>query len=130
MIFSLLMSVMLLLSLKFRLHMATRTPHHQNSNEVTHGTELISQHSRREKTIQSNQKLKGALHHLDARTCAGQKRVLRACAPDARLSTQKSAHLLIRRINCIGRPLDRLQTSPQGDLTLKSDSALQKRWIK
>jgi hypothetical protein len=46
-----------LLSLKFRLHMATRTPHHlhiatrtlhhQNSNEVIHGTELNSQHSRR-----------------------------------------------------------------------------------
>jgi hypothetical protein len=40
-----------LLSLKFRLHMATRTPHHQNSNEVTHGTELISQHSRRAKKL-------------------------------------------------------------------------------
>jgi hypothetical protein len=38
-----------LLSLKFRLHMATRTPHHQNNNEVIHGTELISQHSRRVK---------------------------------------------------------------------------------
>jgi hypothetical protein len=50
----------LLLSLKFRPHMATRTPHRQNSNEVIHGTELISQHSRRVKTIQSNQKLKGA----------------------------------------------------------------------
>jgi hypothetical protein len=37
------------LSLKFRLHMATRTPHHQNNNEVTHGTELISQHSRKAK---------------------------------------------------------------------------------
>jgi Na+-translocating ferredoxin:NAD+ oxidoreductase RNF subunit RnfB len=119
-----------LLSLKFRLHMATRTPHHQNSNEVTHGTELIHSTPEGQKTIQSNQKLKGALHQLDARTCAGQKRVLRACAPDARLSTQKAAHLLIRRINCIGRPLDRLQTGPQGDLTLKSESALQKRRIK
>jgi hypothetical protein len=38
-----------LLSLKFRPHMATRTPHHQNSNEVIHGTELISQHSIRVK---------------------------------------------------------------------------------
>jgi hypothetical protein len=38
-----------MLSLKFRLHMATRTQHQQNSNEVTHGTELISQHSRRAK---------------------------------------------------------------------------------
>ena len=70
-----------LLSLKFRLHMVTRTPHHQNSNEVTHGTELISQHSRRAKTIQSNQKLKGALHQLDARTCAGQKRVFAHARP-------------------------------------------------
>jgi hypothetical protein len=119
-----------LLSLKFHLHMATRTQHQQNSNEVTHGTELISQHSKRAKTIQSNQKLKGVLHQLDARTCTGQKRVLCACALDARLSTQKAAHLLIRCINFIGRPLDRLQTGPQGDLTLKSESALQKWQIK
>ena len=111
------------LSLKFRLHMATRTQHQQNSNEVTHGTELISQHSRREKTIQSNQKLKGALHHLDACAHAWDKNVL--CAPDARLSTQKAAHLLIRHINCLGRPLDRLWTGPQSDLTLRSGSALQ-----
>jgi hypothetical protein len=55
---------------------------------------------------------------------------MRACAPDAQLSTQKAAHLLIRRINCIGRPLDHLQTGPQGDLTLKSESALQKWRIK
>ena len=73
-----------LLSLKFRLHMATRTPHHQNSNEVTHGTELISQHSRRAKTIQSNQKLKGALHQLDARAHAQDKNGLRVHARPTR----------------------------------------------
>jgi hypothetical protein len=50
---------------------------------------------------------------------------MRACAPDARLSTQKAAHLLIRRINCLGRPLDRLRTGPQSDLTLRLESALQ-----
>jgi hypothetical protein len=32
----------MLLSPKFHPHMATRNPHHQNSNEVIHGTELIS----------------------------------------------------------------------------------------
>jgi hypothetical protein len=73
-----------LLSLKFCLHMATRTQHQQNSNEVTHGTELISQHSRREKTIQSNQKLKGALHQLDARAHAQDKNVLCAHARPTR----------------------------------------------
>jgi hypothetical protein len=73
-----------MLSLKFRLHMATRTQHQQNSNEVTHGTELISQHSRREKTIQSNQKLKGALHQLDARAHARDKNVLCAHARPTR----------------------------------------------
>jgi hypothetical protein len=56
--------------------MATRTQHQQNNNEVTHGIELISQHSRREKIIQSNQKLKGALHQLDARAHAREKNVL------------------------------------------------------
>jgi hypothetical protein len=37
------------LSPKFHPHMATRTLHHQNNNEVIHGTELISQQSRRVK---------------------------------------------------------------------------------
>jgi hypothetical protein len=40
-----------MLSLKFRLHMAIRTPYHQNSSEVIHGTELSSQHSRRVKKL-------------------------------------------------------------------------------
>jgi hypothetical protein len=53
-----------------------KNSHQQNSNEVTHGTELISQHSIRAKTIQSNQKLKGALHRLDARAPAWDKNVL------------------------------------------------------
>jgi hypothetical protein len=38
-----------LLSLKFRLHMATRTQHRQNRNEVIHGTGLISQLCKRVK---------------------------------------------------------------------------------
>jgi hypothetical protein len=39
----------LVLSLKFRPHRATRTPHHQNRKEVIHGTRLIPQHSKRVK---------------------------------------------------------------------------------
>jgi hypothetical protein len=38
-----------LLSLKFRLHMATRTPHRQNRTGVIHGTGLIPQHCKRVK---------------------------------------------------------------------------------
>jgi hypothetical protein len=52
------------------------------------------------KTIQSDQKLKGALYQCGGRAHArGQRRVISACALDAHLSTQKPAHLLIRRIN-------------------------------
>jgi hypothetical protein len=39
----------ILLSLKFRPHMATRTPHRQNRTEVIHGTGLIPQHCKRVK---------------------------------------------------------------------------------
>jgi hypothetical protein len=38
-----------LLSLKFRPHMATRTPHRQNRDEAIHGTESHSQHCKRVK---------------------------------------------------------------------------------
>jgi hypothetical protein len=38
-----------LLSLKFRPHMATRTPHRQNRTGVIHGTGLIPQHCKRVK---------------------------------------------------------------------------------
>jgi hypothetical protein len=41
-----------------------------NSNEVIHGLELIPQHSKRSKTIQSSEKLKSALHTLGARAHA------------------------------------------------------------
>jgi hypothetical protein len=41
--------ISILLSLKFRPHMATRTPHRQNRNEVIHGTGLIPQHCKRVK---------------------------------------------------------------------------------
>jgi hypothetical protein len=46
-----------LLSLKFRPHRATRTPHHQHRKTVIHGTRLIPQHSKRVKTIQNGQKI-------------------------------------------------------------------------
>jgi hypothetical protein len=46
-----------LLSLKFRLHRATRTPHHQHRKTVIHGTRLILQHNKRVKTIQIGQKI-------------------------------------------------------------------------
>jgi hypothetical protein len=59
-----------LLSLKFRPHRATRTPHRQNRKEVIHGTRLIPQHSKRVKTIQNDQKSKGALQNMGARACA------------------------------------------------------------
>jgi hypothetical protein len=46
-----------LLSLKFRPHVATRTPHRQNKKEVIHGTRLTPQHNKRVKTIQNGQKI-------------------------------------------------------------------------
>jgi hypothetical protein len=46
-----------------------------NSNEVIHGTELISQHSKRSKTIQSSEKLKSALQKLGARAHAWNRNV-------------------------------------------------------
>jgi hypothetical protein len=56
-----------LLSLKFRPHMATRTPHPQNRKKVIHGTRLIPQHCKRVKKLYKTTKnLKGALHHLGA----------------------------------------------------------------
>jgi len=71
-----------LLSLKFRLHMATRTPHHlhiatrtlhhQNSNEVIHGTS----HSIPEGS-NTIQKLKDTSHHK-VREYARDKNVLYA----------------------------------------------------
>jgi hypothetical protein len=39
----------LVLSLKFRPHMATRTPHCQNRSGVIHGTGLLPQHCKRAK---------------------------------------------------------------------------------
>jgi hypothetical protein len=46
-----------------------------NSNEVIHGPELISQHSKRSKTIQSSEKLKSALQKLGAPAHARNKNV-------------------------------------------------------
>jgi hypothetical protein len=50
-----------LLSLKFRPHRATRTPHRQHRKTVIHGTRLILQHSKRVKTIQNGPKIKRRL---------------------------------------------------------------------
>jgi hypothetical protein len=59
-----------LLSLKFRPHRATRTPHRQHRKTVIHGTRLNSTAQKGVKTIQNDQKLQGALHPLGARTRA------------------------------------------------------------
>jgi hypothetical protein len=60
-----------LLSLKFRPHVATRTPHRQNRKEVIHGTRLIPQHSKRVKTIQNGQKIaRRFTSYGRARVCA------------------------------------------------------------
>ena len=60
-----------LLSLKFRSHVATRNPHHQNRTGVIHGTRLMPQHcKKRSKLYKMAKKLKGALHHLSVRAYA------------------------------------------------------------
>jgi hypothetical protein len=46
-----------------------------NSNEVIHGPELLPQHSKRSKTIQSSEKLKSALQTLGAHAQAQNKNV-------------------------------------------------------
>jgi hypothetical protein len=74
-----------LLSLKFRPHVATRTPHRQNRTGVIHGTGLIPQHCKRVKKLYKMTKnLKGALHHLGARAYARNNNV-------------QSAHMCTRR---------------------------------
>jgi hypothetical protein len=47
-----------------------KNSHRQNRNEVIHGTGLIHSIAKGSKTIQSNQKLKGALQNLGARAYA------------------------------------------------------------
>jgi hypothetical protein len=66
---------LVLLSLKFCPHVATRTQHRQKSNEVIHGPEIILQHSKRSKTIQSSEKLKSALQKLGAHAHAQNRNV-------------------------------------------------------
>jgi hypothetical protein len=96
--FSLVMRIQVtchMLSLKFHPHRATRTPHHQNRKEVIHGTRLIPQHSKRVKTIQNDQKSKGALQNMGACVCARNSIVQGcACAHEARLFGEKPARLL------------------------------------
>jgi hypothetical protein len=68
--------IMYVLSLKFHPHRATRTLHRQNRTEVIHGTGLIPQHCKRVKKLYKMTKnLKGALHHLGARTYARNRNV-------------------------------------------------------
>jgi hypothetical protein len=59
------------------------------------------------KTIQSNQKLKGAFKESGcARTCTEQQRTIRAYEHDARLLAQKPTHLLNDAFIEIGQPLN------------------------
>jgi hypothetical protein len=81
-----------LLSLKFRPHRATRTPHHQHRKIVIHGTRLIPQHSKRVKTIQNGQKITKRLAPTGrARTRAQH---LRTVSAYARLWGAKPVRLL------------------------------------
>jgi hypothetical protein len=74
-----------LLSLKFRPHRATRTPHRQHRTGVIHGTKLMPQHCKKgQKLYQMTKNLKGALHHLSARVYA-------------RNSIVQSVHMCTRR---------------------------------
>jgi hypothetical protein len=85
----------MVLSLKFRPHVATRTPHRQNRKEVIHGTRLIPQHSKRVKTIQNGQKIARRFTSSGrARACAQQLRTRRAYVHKARLFGEKPARLL------------------------------------
>jgi hypothetical protein len=59
-----------LLSLKFRPHRATRTPHHQHRTGVIHGTGLIPQHSKGSKNYTNDQKFKSALQNMVSRARA------------------------------------------------------------
>jgi hypothetical protein len=79
-----------LLSLKFRPHRATRTPHRQHRKTVIHGTRLNSTAQKGVKTIQNDQKLQGALHPLGARARA---QYLRTWSAYARLWGAKPARL-------------------------------------
>jgi hypothetical protein len=95
-----------LLSLKFRPHVATRTPHRQNRTGVIHGTGLMPQHCKRVKKLYKMTKnLKGALQHLGARAYARNRdRTKRAYVHKARLLGEKPARLLNGAFIEIGRP--------------------------
>jgi hypothetical protein len=78
------------LSLKFRPHRATRTPHRQHRKTVIHGTRgLIPQHSKRVKTIQNGQKIKMRC----APTARARAQHLREVGAYARLWGAKPARL-------------------------------------
>jgi hypothetical protein len=80
-----------LLSLKFRPHRATRTPHRQHRKIVIHGTRLIPQHSKRVKTIQNGQKIKRRLAPTGRERARAQH--LRIWSAYERLCGEKPARL-------------------------------------
>ena len=69
------------LSLKFRLHRATRTPHHQHNIEVIHGIEWSLQHSRRVKNYTKIER------HFTSVRCARMRGIRTCCA---RLSARRA----------------------------------------
>jgi hypothetical protein len=80
-----------LLSLKFRPHRATRTPHHQHRKTVIHGTRINSTAQQKgSKLYKMAKKLQGALHPLDA---SARAQHLRTWCAYARLWGEKPARL-------------------------------------
>ena len=65
-----------------------------NSYEVIHGPKLTQNHSQRVKNYTNSEKIEG-LYEVTGRapTCTKQKRKIHAHAHDARLLSQKAAHL-------------------------------------
>jgi hypothetical protein len=65
-----------LLSLKFRPHRATRTPHHQHRKTVIHGTRINSTAQQKSQNYtKMAKKLESALHPLRTRACAQHLRI-------------------------------------------------------
>jgi hypothetical protein len=66
-----------------------------NSNEVIHGTGLISQHCKKVKNYTKQPKIKGRFTEVGCvRICMEHEHTMRARVHDARLLAQKPAHLL------------------------------------
>jgi ribosomal protein L20 len=70
---------LIMLSLKFRPHRATRTPHRQHRKTVIHGTRINSTAQQKgQNYTKMAKKLKGALHPLRTRARAQHLRTLGA----------------------------------------------------